>query len=127
MRRRYVLISLFLLGTNLGCSDQAPDMPELGQVHGTVTLDGKPLEGVSVLFEPQNGRPSTAITDSAGEYEAQYLIDEPGVKLGPNTVRVEWGIDATGPKIPAKYGAKSELKLDVQAGDNEFAIDMKSK
>ena len=51
-----------------GCSDQAPDMPELGQVHGTITLDGKPLEGVSVLFEPENGRPSTAITDAAGKY-----------------------------------------------------------
>ncbi|WP_339684621.1 carboxypeptidase-like regulatory domain-containing protein [Gimesia maris] len=102
-------------------------MPELGQVHGTITLDGKPLEGVSVLFEPENGRPSTAITDAAGKYEAQYLIDEPGVKLGPGTVRVEWGIDATGPKIPNQYGSKSELKLEVQPGENEFNIDMQSK
>ncbi|QDT77796.1 hypothetical protein Mal35_12240 [Gimesia maris] len=102
-------------------------MPELGQVHGTITLDGKPLEGVSVLFEPESGRPSTAITDAAGKYEAQYLIDEPGVKLGPGTVRVEWGIDATGPKIPNQYGSKSELKLEVQPGENEFNIDMQSK
>ncbi len=127
MRRRFILATLFIISLHSGCSDQAPDMPELGQVHGTITLDGKPLEGVSVLFEPENGRPSTAITDAAGKYEAHYLIDEPGVKLGPGTVRVEWGIDATGPKIPNQYGSKSELKLEVQPGENEFNIDMQSK
>lgn len=127
MRTRSILITLFLWGGHAGCSDQAPDMPELGQVHGIVTLDDKPLEGVSVLFEPESGRPSTAITDAAGKYEAQYLINEPGVKLGPGTARVEWGIDATGPKIPAKYGSKSELKLEVQPGENEFNIEMQSK
>lgn len=127
MRRNSVLLLLMVLGLNAGCSDEAPDMPELGQVHGTVTLDGKPLEGVTVLFEPERGRPSTAITDEAGQYEANYLINEPGVKLGPGTVRVEWGIDATGPKIPARYGSQSELKLEVQPGENEFDIAMQSK
>ncbi|WP_145306918.1 carboxypeptidase regulatory-like domain-containing protein [Gimesia fumaroli] len=110
-----------------GCSDRAPDMPELGQVHGTVKLDGKPLSGVSILFEPEKGRTSRAKSNTEGVYEASYLIDETGVKLGPCSVRVEWGIDESGPVIPAKYGSKSELKLDVKPGDNTFDIEMKSK
>lgn len=120
-----VLNALFVICT--GCSDRASDMPELGQVEGTVTLDGKPLSGVSLYFEPDKGRTSMAKTDTEGVYEARYLVDEPGVKVGPCLVRVEWGIDESGPKIPARYGSKSELKLDVQPGDNTFNIEMKSK
>lgn len=116
-----------MLVVGIGCSERAPDMPELGQVHGTVTLDGKPLSGVSILFEPEKGRTSTAKANAEGVYEALYLVDEEGVKLGPCLVRVEWGIDESGPAIPAKYGPKSELKLDVKPGDNPFDIEMKSQ
>ena len=114
------------LGLCSGCSDRAADMPELGQVHGTVTLDGKPLSGVSVYFEPEKGRPSIGKANEEGVYEAHYLVDESGVKLGPCIARVEWGLDETGPAIPAKYGTKSELTLEVKPGDNTFDIDMKS-
>ncbi len=126
---RFLLLSalVFLISNHTGCSQHGSDMPELGQVHGTVTLDGKPLTGVNVLFEPETGRTSRATTKEDGTYEAQYLIDAAGVKLGPNIVRLEWGIDASGPAIPAKYGTKSELTLDVQPGDNVFDIEMKAK
>lgn len=113
--------------TTTGCSDRAPDQPELGQVSGTVTLDGIPLSGVSVYFKPEVGRPSIATADAMGNYEAMYLIDQKGVKVGPNTVSVEWGIDESGPPIPPRYGQKSELKLDVQPGDNRFDIKMSSE
>src|SRR5690606_38219096 len=95
--------------TTTGCSDRAPDQPELGRVSGTVTLDGIPLSGVSVYCKPEVGRPSIGTADKLGNYEAMYLIDEKGVKVGPNTVTVEWGIDESGPPIPPRYGTKSEL------------------
>tara|TARA_R110002095_G_scaffold172509_2_gene149869 strand:+ start:1242 stop:1631 length:390 start_codon:yes stop_codon:yes gene_type:complete len=110
----------------VGCSERASDMPEVGQVHGTVTLDGKPLPGVTIYFEPEQGRSSMAKANAEGAYEALYLIDEKGVKIGPCIARVEWGIDETGPAIPARYGSKSELKLEVKPGDNAFDIEMKS-
>jgi len=116
-----------MLVIGVGCSERASDMPELGQVYGTVTLDGKPLSDVSILFEPETGRTSMAKANAEGVYEAMYLIDAEGVKLGPCLVRVEWGIDESGPAIPAKYGSKSELKLDVKPGDNSFDIEMKSQ
>ena len=127
--KRMILITVFvaIFYMSAGCSDRAPDMPELGSVHGTVTLDGKPLSGVSLYFEPEKGRTSMAKANAEGIYEAVYLLDENGVKLGPCNARVEWGIDESGPAIPPQYGTKSKLKLDVKPGDNTFDIDMKSK
>ena len=120
-----VLAAIFCI--SVGCSDRAPDMPELGNVHGTITLDGKPLSGVNIFFEPEKGRTSMAKANTEGIYKATYLIDEKGVKLGPCSARVEWDIDESGPAIPVQYGLKSKLKLDVKPGDNTFNIDMKSK
>ncbi len=125
---RLFLVSAFVavLGTSLGCSKHGSDMPDLGTVHGTITLDGKPLAGVSIYFKPDLGRQSIAKSDAEGNYEAFYLIDEKGVKVGPCTATVEWGPDDSGPAIPAKYRSQSELKFDVKSGKNTFNIEMKS-
>lgn len=102
-------------------------MPELGKVQGTVTLDGKPLPHVSIYFKPEVGRPSHARADDKGFYQAMYLIDTKGVKVGPCTATVEWGIDDSGPAIPPKYGTNSELQFTVKSGTNTFDIDMLSQ
>ncbi|MCH7994840.1 MAG: carboxypeptidase regulatory-like domain-containing protein [Planctomycetes bacterium] len=99
----------------------------MGSVHGTISLDGEPLPGVTIYFKPDVGRQSIAKSDAEGVYEAMYLIDEEGVKVGPCSVTVEWAIDDSGPSIPLKYGSDGELKLDVQPGDNPFKIEMESK
>jgi hypothetical protein len=119
-RAALLIVAIFVL---TGCSDEAADMPDLGQVHGVVTLDSKPLPNVTVYFKPETGRPSLGKTDASGNYVAKYRIDKEGVKVGPNKVHLEWGIDDSGPPIPAKFGSKSDLKLEVKAGDNEFNID----
>lgn len=119
-RAAFLTVALIALA---GCSEEGPDMPDLGQVHGLVTLDSKPLPNVTVYFKPDSGRPSLGKTDSAGNYVAKYRIDKEGVKVGPNHVHLEWGIDDSGPAIPPKFGAKSDMKLDVKGGDNEFNID----
>ena len=51
LRRGLALItlSLFFIGCGGGAASDAPD---LGQVSGVVTMDGKPLEGAMVTFEP---------------------------------------------------------------------------
>jgi hypothetical protein len=126
---RLLLVSVFaaVLGISLGCSKHGSDMPELGAVRGTITLDGKPLAGVSVLFKPDIGRQSIGKSDAEGNYEAFYLVDAKGVKVGPCTVTVEWGPDDSGPAIPAKYGYRSDLKFEVKSGKNTYNIEMKSK
>ena len=123
-----MLVCMFVcIVVTAGCSEQAPDKPELGTVHGTVTLDGQPLPYISVYFKPEVGRQSIARADENGVYNAMYLVDEAGVKVGPCKATVEWGMDDSGPAIPEKYGVKSDLTLEVKPGDNVFDISMTSK
>ncbi len=120
-----LLLSAMALGS-IGCGRS--DLPALGRVRGTVTLDGKPLAGVIVTFLPDKGRPAVANADSNGQYDLLYTHGVKGATVGPNTVRILWpdGAEATVP-IPAKYGAKSELKMDVKAGNNTFDLKLESK
>lgn len=109
-----------------GCG--SGDRPELGEVSGTVTLDGTPLAGVIILFKPDEGRPATAMTDEEGYYELVYRHGVEGTKVGPNTISFEWPLEKAGRPIPAKYSAgKSELKKTVEPGGNTFDFQLTSK
>lgn len=67
-----------------GCGAQMKVAP----VTGTVTLDGQPLEQVSVLFQPDNGRPSFGVTDKQGKYQLAYNRGQGGAEVGECTVKV---------------------------------------
>ena len=139
-----VMMTLLSLSFSLtGCGGGLNDQPELGQVKGTVTMDGSPLAGVSVTFSPDSGRPATGKTDVAGNYELIYIRDTPGCKLGHNTVIIsnsneedeleQEGDDAVitpnsdENAIPDKYNNKTTLEADVQPGENTFNFDLKKK
>ena len=62
-------IGLWVLSLALGGCGSGDDRPELGQVTGTITMDGTPLTGTVVVFSPDNGRPSRGKTDAEGKYE----------------------------------------------------------
>ena len=120
-----LLLSAMVLGS-IGC--RRGDLPELGRVRGTITLDAKPLSGVVVMFLPDKGRPAVANTDSEGRYDLTYVHGVQGANVGPNTVRIVWPDGEPGSAaIPAKYGAQSDLKVDVKSGDNTFDFPMESK
>jgi hypothetical protein len=126
MRRFQAGLSvLSVIACCVGCGGVS-DKPELGAVRGIVTLDGEPVVNVSVYFKPDIGRMSIGKTDAAGRYTAMYLIDEEGVKIGPNKVWLEYAPDDLGPPIPSKYGLGSELRTEVKPGDNVYDIEMKS-
>ena len=129
-----------------GCGGPS-DQPDLGQVTGIVTLDGKPLSGIAVVFQPDNGRPARGMTDTEGKYELTYIRTTKGAKVGPNRVEIAPSEDgeaeeseasdeesksspkqsASGkPKIPARYNVKSELKADVKLGNNTFDFKLES-
>ena len=129
-----------------GCGGPS-DQPELGQVSGTVTLDGKPLSGVVVVFHPDGGRPAEGRADAEGRYELRYIRETMGTKVGRNRVEIapnEEGEDAPEtegdveapsvqqpgksgkPVIPARYNTKSELEVDVKPGENTFDFPLKS-
>jgi len=127
--RHYVLICLSSI--ILGCGG---DTPTLGKVTGTVTLDGKPVEGATIQFEPVSSGLPTAFgrTDAAGKYELWYSRGNKGAALGESIVRIQAFQDAdadSGQKkrpeiVPAKYNAQSELKVEVKRGAqvHDFAL-----
>lgn len=124
--RTGLVLAVGLMVTALGCG--RGDGPELGEVTGTVTLDGKPLEGVIINFQPESGRAGTGETDSEGRYKLIYRYGVDGTKVGPSKVSFAWPMGVEGkPGIPEKYAGKTELTADVKSGSNTFDFDLKSK
>jgi hypothetical protein len=69
MKRCLAVVAI--AATAFGCGGSGPN---LVSVTGTVTLDGKPLEGAVVTFHPdpsnKEGRPAEDITGASGNYKA---------------------------------------------------------
>ena len=128
-RSGYALLSLLLIVP--GC-DQRDD---LGRVSGRVTLDGEPLPGAAVEFSPLGpGSTSYGMTDDDGNYSMMFSREVAGASLGESVVRittrdvyVEDGHEKWKPeKVPPRYNSKSELKVTVEPGGNQFDFDLES-
>jgi hypothetical protein len=111
-----------------GCNQST--RPELGFVHGKVTLDGKPVKGAGVGFRPETGaRESTGSTDADGNYTLHYIREINGAAIGWHAVRISTGDIPRGiPElVPEKYNTKSKLRKEVVAGENEIDFALTSK
>jgi len=143
----FTTLALAALILNLaGCGGKT-DQPDLGQVTGTVTLDGEPVSGIAVVFSPVDGRPARGTTNPEGKYDLIYIRQTRGTKIGRNRVEIapseegdDESADAEGdestpkpktksgkPKIPARYNTKSELEADVKPGENVFDFKLESQ
>lgn len=114
-----------------GCA-QGTDAPKLGQVSGTVTLDGQPAKGVTISFTPQIGAASFATTDDAGKYSLNASGGAKGATIGTHTVSISTPTEGPPPPnykdpIPAKYNTKTTLTADVKSGENTFDFALLSK
>ena len=106
---------------------------DIASVEGTVTLDGAPLPGATVLFVPEaGGRPAAGRTDDQGKYVLNFSGNLKGAIPGKSTVRIstkaDTGVDDNGQpipavpeKIPMKYNVKSELSFEVVDGTKNVA------
>lgn len=99
---------------------------------GTVTLDGQPLGGVSVVFESDRGVLSFGNTDDQGRYTVSYIRSARGAGVGKNVVRISTPM--MGPssplrkdRIPSIYNTASTLTVDVAKGSNVFDFPLDSK
>lgn len=109
----------------IGCGDSGP---ELGQISGTVTVDGQPVEGLQVEFQPEQGRPAMGFTDQQGHYTVEYTAGRAGAMLGPHQVRISVPAGSQVPvKIPAKYNSRTELTAQVEPGSNQFDFQLSTK
>ena len=114
---------LMLLAALLsGCGGSGP---EVVPVSGRVTLDGAPLAGARIRFQPEasGGSPSYGTADQDGHYELGYKRGQPGALIGWHSIRVERGArdpdSKTKPQaLPARYNTASELREEVKAGED---------
>ena len=82
MRAR--VLGLLLLVSGCG-SAGANSLPELIPVTGFVTLDDKPIAGVTVMFNPLQGTKGTGaygVTDADGRYKLLHRSEHEGCQAG---------------------------------------------
>jgi hypothetical protein len=134
----FVQLSLSML-LFAGCRPNGYAELGLVDVSGTVTLDGQPLPNANVVFEGDDKRTATGVTDAAGKYKLMYDSETPGAMPGAKTVRItvaDVGVEGGGAaegaasagkeRIPARYNRQSELKADVSTSRKTFDFDLKS-
>jgi len=137
MNRIFVLSLSLSVVILAGCG---PSGPAIGQVSGTITLDGQPVEEAMVFFEPvTGGRSSTAMTDADGKYVLNYVGTEKGALVGEHVVKVTKVRPAiyddsgkvTTPGVPELFpisaNTESTLKATVNKGKNTIDFPITSK
>ena len=130
MNRKNLFVASCLALICLGCGGSRG--PEIATVEGTVTMDGEPLAGATVVFMPENGRPAGARTDEDGHYVLNFSGDRQGAMPGKNRVRITtmsdpWE-DADGTrhpgsaeKVPDQFNRQSTLEFTVEEGKVNIA------
>ena len=134
-----VFAIVFLLVEVSGCSSPKGELPAGAPVSGTVTMDGKPLAGVTVTFIPVGSTPGDFClgeTDQSGHYELQDRYGEKGAPAGE--YKVTCGIEVSADAAPSDAGAGplpprysqediTELKATVPAGGGTVDFKLSSK
>ena len=129
MPRRVGLLPLIVCISVAGCGGSS-DRPELGEVIGTVTLDGEPLANAVVMFKPKGKRPSRGFTNANGHYKLAYIRDILGATTGKHRViidRVPKHEGKSYQKLPSRYNSATTLEAVVEPGENVLNWTLVSK
>ena len=124
---RWYLASLLIVGIT-GCG--GPEVPT-ASVSGTVTINGKPVQGVQVMFVPDAKiRPSIGMTDAKGKYKAEFLTTQSGVALGSCVAQFSiFRGESLKNYLPKKFNddaaGNPDFHLDVTKGGIKFDYDIK--
>ena len=93
--RLQFLLIIIILATATSCSSTTPDLPKTTSVKGTVTYQGEPLKGASIIFSNTGEKASAnatvnAITDESGQFELKSYFGARTEKTGviPGTYKV---------------------------------------
>ncbi|OAI53960.1 hypothetical protein AYO47_03790 [Planctomyces sp. SCGC AG-212-M04] len=100
---------LLLVAALSGCgSAGAAPVVSLSPVEGEVTIDGNPVQGVSVRFMPRGttrGQGSYGVTDAAGKYVCMHTSGKPGCEQGDYVVLFSRMTTRDGKPIPENANA----------------------
>lgn len=128
VRKALASLTVMMSMVIAGCGgDQLPVVP----VTGTVTLDGQPLAGALVEFQPYDpqGSPSYGSTDDKGKYELAFSHTRKGAWVGEHLVRISTRNEneRVPEKLPPRYHAESDVKRQVKADEDnvlDFNIEL---
>ena len=130
LKNIFICILIFAIASQTGCG---PAGPQIAAVEGLVTLDGKPVPNIDVIFKPQTipGRNSVGQTLEDGTYRLIYNTETIGALVDKHKIEVyytEPSNNKAGMSIPAKYqGENTELSFDVKSGNNVINLELKSE
>ncbi|MCC9628045.1 Ig-like domain-containing protein [Blastopirellula sp. JC732] len=93
-------------------------------MEGIITLNGEPIEGVSLNFVPRAMiRPSVAQTDSSGRYRARFVSTQSGVALGPCVVELSiYRGDSPRNYLPKQFNLQAEANPDFNLEVTESGL-----
>ena len=125
------LLLCALLVPLAGCQ---PKGPKLSPVEGVITLNGEPLVGALVEFQPLigTGTPSYGDTDEDGHYELMFSQKRSGALVCEHLVRISTfnENERVREKLPHEYHSHSEIQREVVGRTTNvfnFAIETESK
>lgn len=101
-RRRQLALALLIAG---GCGKR------IAKVEGKVLLDDKPLEGATVLFQPEDGgRPASGMTGSDGVFHLTTYTTGDGARSGDYKVVITKKKDSVGAVEPTGTSGQEAMK-----------------
>lgn len=123
----------YYLGTQV--MSEKSKRPPLGGVTGKITINGKAIENVNVLFRPvvekgvegSNKAPSQGQTDAQGNYTLFYVRDVPGAAVGEHIVELDAKDSKGRQRFPPEYGRRSNVHKAVKEGSNQIDIDVQMR
>jgi hypothetical protein len=130
LRSSVWLGSIFTALVCCGCSGS--DAPPTALVQGTVTMNGKPLPNIGVVFFPTGAGPlASGNTNDQGQFELTTVKPKDGAVIGQH--RVAFGAaeesesEYARKSLPARYGSPetSQITAEVVAGEvNQFSFEL---
>jgi hypothetical protein len=125
-----LIVGIAVVAIGIAGCGRGPKVPT-ASVSGTVTINGRGVPNVEVLFAPaEKIRPAYGRTDASGQYSAVFLPNQSGVPLGKCVVRISYSPGGGKNILPAEYDEKAAdnpaLNLTIPKEGTTFNFDVKT-
>ena len=121
------------IGMLAGCGPES----NVGEIHGTVSVDGKPAGNGAIAFTPANGQgPSGGGELVDGKYKCDASLGDCKVEIRiPKVTGTKKLYDTPdsptqqtfAETLPLRYNEATELRVNIQKGKNEKNWELDSK